>query len=90
MNQEIKQKWVAALRSGEYKQIKNSLTNGEGYCCLGVFDLLLFGPNFMQLKGNELEKKFEILGEDNCSLLADKNDNGENFIKIADYIEKNL
>jgi hypothetical protein len=36
MNQEIKAKWVAALRSGEYAQTKNCLRNDEGFCCLGV------------------------------------------------------
>lgn len=43
MNQEIKQRWVSALRSGEYKQAKRALhpTNG-GFCCLGVLcDLYL-------------------------------------------------
>lgn len=30
-----KQEWVKALRSGEYKQCKGSLTNENGaYCCL--------------------------------------------------------
>lgn len=28
--------WVAALRSGEYKQCKRILSDGESYCCLGV------------------------------------------------------
>ena len=36
MNQEIKAKWVAALRSGEYKQTKDVLQSSSGYCCLGV------------------------------------------------------
>jgi hypothetical protein len=36
MKQEIKEKWVAALRSGEYKQTKGYLHNEEGFCCLGV------------------------------------------------------
>lgn len=37
MNQEVKQKWVAALRSGEYKQGAGYLKNSKGeYCCLGV------------------------------------------------------
>lgn len=40
MKQEIKNQWVAALRSGEYKQTDGTLhrTAGddEGYCCLGV------------------------------------------------------
>lgn len=46
MNKENVRKWVKALRSGKYKQARNSLagptTNvmgeetGYGYCCLGV------------------------------------------------------
>lgn len=29
-------KWVAALRSGEFKQTTGTLQNEDGYCCLGV------------------------------------------------------
>lgn len=29
-------KWVEALRSGEYKQTKETLKDCNGYCCLGV------------------------------------------------------
>ena len=41
MNKEIKKKWLAALRSGKYKQTRNQLrevvADGEdGFCCLGV------------------------------------------------------
>ena len=36
MKPEIKQKWVEALRSGEYSQGKLRLYNGRSYCCLGV------------------------------------------------------
>lgn len=36
MNQEIKARWVAALRSGEYPQAINRLRAEGGYCCLGV------------------------------------------------------
>ena len=28
--------WVAALRSGQYKQGKNALRRGDTYCCMGV------------------------------------------------------
>lgn len=28
--------WVAALRSGEFKQTNSCLRDGRGYCCLGV------------------------------------------------------
>lgn len=42
---DFKKKWIAALRSGEYKQLKNNLykenwvtsdRQESGYCCLGV------------------------------------------------------
>lgn len=36
MNPEIKSEWVAALRSGDYKQTKDVLSDGQGFCCLGV------------------------------------------------------
>lgn len=43
MNKEIKEKWVTALRSGEYKQavhfLRATIDNEKqtiGYCCLGV------------------------------------------------------
>jgi hypothetical protein len=36
MKTEIKQKWVNALRSGEYEQSKGYLYSEDGYCCLGV------------------------------------------------------
>jgi hypothetical protein len=42
MNPEIKQKWLMALRSGEYKQSRGELNRMDpagifdGYCCLGV------------------------------------------------------
>lgn len=35
MNENAK-KWVAALRSGEFRQGKYQLCCGEQYCCLGV------------------------------------------------------
>lgn len=36
MTPEVKAAWVAALRSGEYKQGTNALQRGEQFCCLGV------------------------------------------------------
>lgn len=36
MKKEIMEKWVAALRSGEYKQGKYSLHSEGKFCCLGV------------------------------------------------------
>ena len=36
MNSQIKQKWIDALRSGEYPQGQSKLYSGDGFCCLGV------------------------------------------------------
>lgn len=36
MNSDVKSKWVAALRSGEYNQTRHFLRDKQGYCCLGV------------------------------------------------------
>lgn len=36
MNPKVKAKWIAALRSGRYKQTKSVLKNMLGNCCLGV------------------------------------------------------
>lgn len=36
MNKKVKAKWVKALKSGEFKQGKNTLKNNGKYCCLGV------------------------------------------------------
>lgn len=41
MDQEFKKEWVAALRSGDYKQSSTVLVSPEGYCCLGVGCTLL-------------------------------------------------
>jgi hypothetical protein len=63
MNPEIKQKWIAALRSGEYKQGKGGLRNTEGYCCLGVLCDL-----HAKETGNEWERaEFD---ENDCYLRA--------------------
>lgn len=36
MNEQVKQLWIDALRSGKYKQTTGNLHTSEGYCCLGV------------------------------------------------------
>lgn len=36
MRQDIKEQWVAALRSGEFNQARRYLSIDGGYCCLGV------------------------------------------------------
>ena len=36
MNPEIRARWAAALRSGDYEQGRDNLRRGDKFCCLGV------------------------------------------------------
>lgn len=36
MQEEMKQKWINALRSGNYKQTYGRLKHNDAFCCLGV------------------------------------------------------
>jgi hypothetical protein len=40
MNQRVKNLWIKALESGEFKQISGKLHDGKGYCALGVLAAL--------------------------------------------------
>lgn len=42
MNPEVKARWIAALRSGEFPQTRNVLNDEEGFCCLGVLSEIAF------------------------------------------------
>jgi hypothetical protein len=51
MNPEVKARWVAALRSGEYEQATGQLRKTTGsFCCLGVlcnlYDSAAWGKEF--------------------------------------------
>jgi hypothetical protein len=106
LNEELKAKWIAALRSGEYTQIKGVLrgANGEGHCCLGVLcevaemKLVRVGEDchfnsVLDAEGAErgYEPIVKMIGEANVSKLWPMNDCEEkSFAEIADYIEKHL
>jgi hypothetical protein len=92
LDPEFKAKWVAALRSGEYKQGFCLLHSRGRYCCLGVaavlngWDLKGEGYKFLPAIVNYGEE-FDLHG----SKLVTMNDTYENtFSEIADYIEENL
>lgn len=52
MDAELKTKWLAALRSGEFKQGQGKLHDPatEAYCCLGVLCKIM-GAEFRQAEG---------------------------------------
>lgn len=88
----LQKKWVAALRSGEYKQGTEYLCKDERYCCLGVA-LRVAGiePDGCVLT---LDERL-LFGLRSClgapsgigDSLATMNDKGVPFTKIADTIE---
>lgn len=52
MKPEIKQKWLDALRSGQYQQTTEVLHDDQGFCCLGVLTDL-----YRQENGGEWTKE---------------------------------
>lgn len=104
MDQELKEKWVDALRSGRYEQGQGLLrTTGDRYCCLGVLvdiadpDGWEQGESYWYYKGNArmIDLGYEGVLERVIALsvmegLAAMNDDGRSFDKIAAWIEENL
>lgn len=88
MDAYLKAKWVAALRSGDYKQGKNQLCDGAAYCCLGVL-CEVAGIVYDATQKYILDYGTLLTGSEQ-RLLATMNDNGCPFTEIADYIEEAL
>lgn len=91
----LKQTWLEALRSGEYKQTHGTLHNSEGYCCLGVAAKvweLSDDKEMFREAGRGPAKVYnslsEIIDEPLLILCATMNDNWVSFTQIADRIEK--
>lgn len=109
------EKWIAALRSGEYPQCKQSLGNKEGYCCLGVgaivcgaTDEMLWKKNTNRPAGFLIKNDYgpnisdevfaripnELIGGSMLNALVHevsvRNDGGDTFPEIADWIEQNV
>ena len=103
MRKDIADKWVKALRGGEYEQGKDSLQSMNGFCCLGVLCDLAAKNNVLVntregslLVGNYLADQKPVMewsgvtttkGDFGVGSLADMNENGSNFNELADTIE---
>ncbi len=62
MNQEVKEKWLVALRSGDYKQSKFKLKDGDnGFCCLGVLSDLYAKEKGLEWTESEAVKPFKTV-----------------------------
>lgn len=94
--EDFKQRWIAALRSGEYKQGKVFLytESTDCYCVMGVAGKVL-GINKSIMDGvciptddRGFPKYLWISSPASEAVIM--NDQGSSFLEIADYIEKNL
>jgi hypothetical protein len=59
MQQELKEKWLKALRSGEYSQGTAALRTNIGYCCLGVLADVM-GAKWVKPSCDEPETEWSI------------------------------
>lgn len=92
----FKKKWLTALRSGKYKQGRSSLKmkDENKYCCLGIACLVAGQKNigsdgFISMHNNLVPKILK--SSDYVPYeLANMNDSGHSFTKIANWIEKHL
>ncbi|MES2366991.1 MAG: hypothetical protein V4563_14040 [Pseudomonadota bacterium] len=94
MNIPLAKQWVAALRSGKYKQGKGKLRRGDEFCCLGVLcDLVAHdewvGETFRQYAGTLPGSISEQVSVAHLRL-ATMNDFGKSFSEIADVIEAEI
>ena len=67
MNQDVKTKWVAALRSGQYKQTQSVLRRNGHHCCLGVLCEVSNLETGFGIKENNIEGDGEYL----CNTIQD-------------------
>lgn len=103
ISDETRKEWVAALRSGDYKQGNNWLRADDKYCCLGVLceitpDIARTSGGYLEPEGvgEELDAEFNRdtlsyfgLDEHAQRYLIYKNDAVRaTFEQIADDIEK--
>ena len=105
MNPKVKQKLIAALRSGEYKQGNGRLRNvADKFCCLGVLCNIHAqeNPEFAETQRTRglYDSSYYTLGKNvqtwsqvynATNKLIDMNDTEcRSFKQIANWIEKNL
>ena len=112
MNKKVKETWIKALKSGEFKQGKGYLESDGKYCALGILSLLslvegqctynqvdglgrfdnkryTLSYNTLTWAGMDLEDfKADVLTEGELTSIADLNDRGLSFQKLAQIIDQ--
>ena len=99
---ELAEKWILALKSGEYAQDKKNLKTSNGYCCLGVLGCILNTDQEKMYMNSDMKigNIIQNLPEDlNWITLAESkelvrslaliNDESNDFVEVIKYIETN-
>jgi hypothetical protein len=91
MNHKLKRRWVAALRSGEYKQCQGVISrhreDGDQYCAYGVL-VKIVG---MENQSTKCTSVYANIDDAQLSAVVSLNDfQGCSFNEIADWIEEHL
>ena len=63
MKKELKERWVAALRSGDYGQSQGCLQDEYGWCCLGVLCNIVDGTKWIKPAENVSEHTYDFGNE---------------------------
>lgn len=106
MDPVLKTKWLAALRSGEYKQGKhflvdhNAENNETTHCCLGVLCEVAgsrrlpsvdgYMVNYVVCTEELADYAFGLTLKIQKYLMSMNDNQGKSFNEIADWIEENL
>lgn len=102
MKADVKEKWVAALESGKYPQIRGALRSVVGYCCLGVLCDIVDPSEWVKdhdgfmYHGYSGNLPYEVRGMADLSVcvvdkLVNMNDEERaSFPEIARYIRESL
>lgn len=75
--------WIAALRSGKYKQVVGSAEKDGGYCAIGLLSYVAHGDTKFPYRTSRT-----LVGIDNTSAVVTMNDSRRlTFRQIADWLE---
>lgn len=91
MDAQLKQKWLTALKSGEYTHCRGDLrrdnpyTNTSAFCALGVLIDIQNAPWY-----GSVMKYLDMISEPKRLDIQRINDSSDNYDKVIGYIEKHL
>lgn len=87
----IKEKWVKALRGGEYQQGRNRFFSDDAFCCFAVgYHVLNPGADMTMHTTLDGVHALGLSYKQKDALIVMNDEEGKSFAEIADYIEEYL